>query len=68
MKTREDYERWIAKQDNVEDLAKWVKKDLVLYVSEERLDWDYPDVIMDRFVEDFEEELTVYFLDNGEYK
>ncbi len=61
-----DFESWLDRQDDTEALAKYAKKDLVLYVSEEGLSWDYPDTIQEQFIDDFREELATYYLNNGE--
>lgn len=57
------FELWLDNQDN-ESLANYIKKDLVLFVSGECLDWDYPDKILERFIDVFYEDLFTYFLEN----
>ena len=63
-KKLDGFDLWLDREEDTEVLAGYVKKDLVLYVAEEGMDWDYPDEIHERFIDDFTDELADYYLES----
>jgi hypothetical protein len=59
-----NFDLWLDRESDTETLAKYINKDLVLFVSEEGLDWDYPDQIHEKFIENFGEDLFEYYLNS----
>ena len=60
----DNFETWLDNESDTETLVNYINKDLTLFVSEENLDWDYPDTIHEKFIENFAEELFEYYLNN----
>jgi hypothetical protein len=59
-----NFDLWLDRESDTETLAKYINKDLVLFVSEEGLDWDYPDQIHEKLIENFGEDLFEYYLNS----